>query len=281
MSIGYEVQVPPIYTLNFYNAIANGGKMMRPYLVREIQQEGRVIVENSPEIINSSICKESTLKKLQGMLLGVVENGTAKSLKSKYFGIAGKTGTAQLEYKNGKAGGYQYTFCGYFPADNPIYSCIVVVKKPAKQTSAGASCGDVFKVVAEKIYALQIEQNFSDLVEWEKNSDKSYNLPNVKSGARENVEMAMDLLDLSYEANESDWISLSTLNNSDKLQVEERVVLEDVVPDVRGMGAIDAVYLLENCGLNVELKGAGRVVKQSIQSGKNVVRGSKIELILR
>ena len=281
MSIGYAVQVPPIYTLNYYNAIANGGKLMRPYLVREIRRDGHVIMKNSPEVINSSICKSSTLKKVQGMLEGVVEYGTAKSIASDLFPIAGKTGTAQLGYGKGGVTKHQVSFCGYFPADKPMYSCIVVVKEPQMNPAAAFMCGDVFKKVAERIYSQEVENDIDELAKWEGDSIQRYNLPRVKAGAREEVEDAMDELNLKYEKDESDWILMSKSEEYNELVANSRPVLNNLVPNVVGMGAADAVYLMESCGMYVQLYGKGRVVKQSIPNGQNVVKGATVVLTLR
>ena len=280
MSIGYEVLVPPIYTLNFYNAIANGGKMMRPYLVREVKRGNNVVLKNKPEVMNSSICKTSTLKKVQGMLEGVVENGTAKVVRSKVFSIAGKTGTIQKLTPEGKR--HQVSFCGYFPADKPLYSCIVVVKEPSVHNpSAGAICGTVFKSVAEKIYAQKIEKEVVDLERWQGDSIVEYNLPRVKAGKCELIEDAIDELDLNQVRDKSEWISLSPSNENNELVAERRAVLDDLVPNVMGMGATDAVYLMENCGLYVQVSGKGRVVYQSIPSGQKAVKGSTVVLRLK
>ena len=281
MSIGYATQVPPIYTLNFYNAIANGGKMMRPYLVREIKREGQVLVSNKPEVAKSSICKSSTLKKVQGMLEGVVEYGTAKTIKSEQFAIAGKTGTAQLGYGKGGVVKHQVSFCGYFPADNPMYSCIVVVKEPQMAPAAAFMCGDVFKKIAERIYAKETNLQMEDMERWQSDSLNAYNLPRVKAGAREEVESAMDELDLNYQRNKSDWVVLSKSQDEAKLIADMRPIVDDLVPNVVGMGAIDAVYLMESCGLHVQLQGKGRVVSQSILNGQKAVRGSTVVLKLR
>ncbi|MBO5729373.1 MAG: transpeptidase family protein [Paludibacteraceae bacterium] len=281
MSIGYATQVPPIYTLNFYNAIANGGKMMRPYLVREIKRDGQVLVSNKPEVAKSSICKSSTLKKVQGMLEGVVEYGTAKTIKSEQFAIAGKTGTAQLGYGKGGVVKHQVSFCGYFPADNPMYSCIVVVKEPQMAPAAAFMCGEVFKKVAERIYAKETNLQMEDMERWQSDSLNVYNLPRVKAGAREEVESAMDELDLNYQRNKSDWVVLSKSQDEAKLIADMRPIVDDLVPNVVGMGAIDAVYLMESCGLHVQLQGKGRVVSQSILNGQKAVRGSTVVLKLR
>jgi cell division protein FtsI (penicillin-binding protein 3) len=281
MSIGYTVQVPPIYTLNFYNAIANGGKMMRPYVVKEIRRDGHTILKNSPEVINSSICKSSTLKKVQGMLEGVIGYGTAKANKSDEFGIAGKTGTAQLGYGQGGVTKHQVSFCGYFPSDKPMYSCIVVVKEPQMAPAAAFMCGDVFKKVAERIYAQEQDKDLADLERWQGDSIQPYNLPRVKAGSRELVEEAMDELDLNYQKDKSDWVSLSKSTEHNELVANARPMLNNLVPNVVGMGAADAVYLLESCGMHVQLYGKGRVIRQSILNGQTIVKGSTIVLTLR
>ena len=281
MSIGYVVQVPPIYTLNFYNAIANGGKMMRPYLVKEIRRDGHVIERNSPQVVKSSICKTSTLKKVQGMLEGVVEYGTAKTIASDLFPIAGKTGTAQLNYGKGAVTKHQVSFCGYFPADKPMYSCIVVVKEPEMAPAAAFMCGDVFKKVAERIYSQEIETDVTDLERWKGDSIHPYNLPMVKAGARREVEDAMKELNLKYDRDASDWIVMTKSTEYAGLIANSRPVLNNLVPNVVGMGAADAVYLLESSGMHVQLYGKGRVVDQSIQNGQNIVKGSTITLTLK
>ena len=282
MSIGYVAQVPPIYTLNYYNAIANGGKLMRPYLVREIRRNGQVIERNSPKVINSSICKSSTLKRVQGMLEDVVEYGTAKSIASDLFPIAGKTGTAQLGYgKRGVQKRHQVSFCGYFPADKPMYSCIVVVKEPQMEPAAACMCGEVCKKVAERIYSQEVEKDIKDVSRWEGDSLHRDNLPRVKAGAREVVEDAMEELNLKYEKDASDWISMSKSEEYNELVANPRPILTNLVPNVVGMGATDAVYLLESCGMHVQLYGKGRVVRQSIMNGQNIVKGSTITLILK
>ena len=281
MSIGYVVQVPPIYTLNFYNAIANGGKMMRPYLVKEIRRDGHVIERNSPQVVKSSICKTSTLKKVQGMLEGVVEYGTAKTIASDLFPIAGKTGTAQLNYGKGAVTKHQVSFCGYFPADKPMYSCIVVVKEPEMPPAAAFMCGDVFKKVAERIYSQEIETDVTDLERWKGDSIHPYNLPMVKAGARREVEDAMKELNLKYDRDASDWIVMTKSTEYAGLIANSRPVLNNLVPNVVGMGAADAVYLLESSGMHVQLYGKGRVVSQSIPNGQNIVKGSTITLTLK
>lgn len=282
MSIGYGVQVPPIYTLNYYNAIANDGKLMRPYLVRRIEEDGRVVKEIKPEVVNSSICSNSTLRKLRKMLEGVVEYGTAKPNKSTNFKIAGKTGTAQLGYgKRSNVVKHQVSFCGYFPADKPLYSCIVVVKEPQMPPAAAFMCGAVFKEVAEKVFAQSVDLELERLPRWEGDSIDCVNLPRVKAGRSDLVEEALDKLDLDYEREKCDWIAYVPSCEEQELQGKKRPVLDNLVPNVVGMGASDALYLMEKAGLRVTIYGKGRVVRQSLSPGINASRGAMVTLYLR
>ena len=281
MSIGYNVQVPPIYTLNFYNAIANGGKLMRPYLVDRIEKNGSVIKQFKPQVVNSSICKSSTLSKVKGMLEDVVDYGTAKTIKSKEFSIAGKTGTAQLGYGRGGAVKHQVSFCGYFPADNPMYSCIVVVKEPQMAPAAAFMCGEVFRNVAEKIYAQQVACEIERLPRWSADSLHLANLPRVKSGNRLFTENAMNNLNVDFAKDRGDWASFERITGSSDIVESSRPVLNNLVPNVVGMGASDAVYLMERAGLIVTMYGRGRVSSQSINPGNNAVKGTAVSLILK
>ena len=215
------------------------------------------------------------------MLEGVVKDGTAKSNNTKEFAIAGKTGTAQLGYGHGGVVKHQVSFCGYFPADKPMYSCIVVVKEPQMAPAAAFMCGDVFKKVAERIYAQEKDKDIDELERWQGDSIQPYNLPNVKAGSRAIIEEAMDKLDLNYQKDKSDWISMSKSSEQAGLISKPRPVLNNLVPNVVGMGAADAVYLLESCGMYVQLYGKGRVVSQSIMNGQNIVKGSTITLTLK
>lgn len=276
MSIGYGVQIPPIYTLNFYNAIANNGTLVRPYLVKQIEKDGNVVMRNSPEVLKSSICKPSTLNKLKGMLEEVVEYGTAKANASKEFKIAGKTGTAQLYYGKGGVTKHQVSFCGYFPADKPLYSCIVVVKEPKMAPSAAFMSGAVFHDVAERVYSMAVKKHISSL---ERCQDKV--LPEVKGGKRSVVEKAMKQADVDFERNAGDWVTLE--ENAEDMEFVENVcpTLDNRVPDVVGMGLSDAVYLMESAGLYVMTYGKGKVVRQSLRAGAQVSPGATVSLVLR
>lgn len=275
MSIGYGVQIPPIYTLNFYNAIANDGTLMRPYLVKRIEKDGSVIMKNSPEVLKSSICKPATLNKVKGMLEGVVDYGTAKQNASKEFKIAGKTGTAQLYYGKHGITRHQVSFCGYFPADKPLYSCIVVVKEPKMAPAAAFMSGVVFHDVAERVYAMSVKKHISSI------SSESGALPNVKGGKRNVVEKAMRLADVDYEKTAGDWVAVSVNDENKELQENTRPALDKIVPNVKGMGLSDAVYLMESAGLYVRAYGKGRVVSQSLTAGSQVSPGATVTLTLR
>lgn len=281
MSIGYEIQVPPIYTLNFYNAIANGGKLMRPYIVQRIEKDGQVVKENVPTEVNQSVCKASTLRKVQGMLEDVVEYGTARQNRSREFAIAGKTGTAQLGYGKGGVVKHQVSFCGYFPADKPMYSCIVVVKEPQMAPAAAFMSGAVFHDVAEKVYAQKVTRELDRMEKWRPDSLHKANLPSVKAGRRTEVEDAMDRVNVDYVRDKGDWVAVKREGESDELLEQQRPILDNLVPNVVGMGASDAVYLMERAGLNVQIYGKGRVVRQSLMPGSNIVKGGYVSLQLK
>lgn len=247
MSFGYETMIPPIYTLAFYNAIANDGRMVRPFFVKELMRDGKTVELFQPEVIRESICSERTLAIVRDMLLGVVEKGTGKDAHSDVVRIAGKTGTAQIASGGVyRRAGHQVAFCGYFPADAPKYSCIVLIRQPRiGYPSGGRMAGGVLKAIAEKIYATRtavdvrtIERDSTAVME-----------PRVKGG---------DIRD-----------------------VEDASLRAGLVPRVVGMGAKDAVYLMERAGLRVSLSGAGRVVRQSILPGQRVRAGQSVVLTLK
>ncbi len=281
MSFGYETQIPPIYTLAFYNAIANGGKMMRPIFTKEIIKDGKTIQHFSPEVIKESICSDSTLAIIQDMLLGVVEKGTGKAVHSDIIRIAGKTGTAQIASGGVyRTSGHQVAFCGYFPADNPKYSCIVVIRRPRiGYPSGGTMSGGVVKAVAEKIYASYM---LYDVREMERDS-LAVPLPQVKGGNREAVESVLDELDIPTDADslETIWTFARLSQDSTKIELRNLEIHDGTVPRVIGMGAKDAVYLMEKAGLRVSLSGVGRVVSQSVSPGGKVYKGQTVLLTLR
>ncbi len=281
-SYGYYVEIPPIYTLMFYNAIANKGEMVKPFLVKAICQNGTENEKFEKEVINSSICSQNTLGKVNQMLVDVVEKGTAKAVRSENFQIAGKTGTARVGYsKTRVAKTHQLSFCGYFPADAPKYSCIVVVWDPGEKRnpSAGNICGPVFKNIAERIYAqsplLQEKPNTPcDVVELQ--------IPVTKNGKREELQIVLDKLDIPYHPQNMDqeeWIFSEAKKTAVNMRTQK--MYAHLVPNTIGMGARDAVFLLENRGLRVRISGRGIVDSQSIEAGKVIKKGDIIQLRLK
>jgi len=283
MSIGYVTNIPPIYTLAFYNAIANNGQLMRPYFVKSLSRNGETMKEFSPTILNPKICSDETLVKIHLMLDSVVRNykGTGKPANSPVVLIAGKTGTAQLSkgskgYKEGGAS-HQVSFCGYFPANEPKYSCIVVVREPGKGApSGGLMAGSVFREIAERIYARDSRLNPGE----QKDSIKTL-LPVIKSGNRNLTKVLLDEYKISAKMTKiekSVWINSKT--NADGIELTPEEVILKLVPDVRNMGARDAVYLLGNMGLHVTLTGRGKVASQSIAPGSFYNKGQIVSLAL-
>ena len=282
MSIGYEVQMPPIYTLAFYNAIANNGKMIRPYLVKSIQRDGKTIKTFTTETINEAICKPSTLTKIKSMLEGVVQKGTGKSVESPYVKIAGKSGTAQISQG---AGGYklngithQVSFCGYFPADNPRYSVVVVIREPQiGVASGGHMAGAVVKDIAELVYAKKMTVTPAEMGKVE-NSPK---LPVVKGGSYTEVQTVLSKLAINFMGDKGNNKWIQTQSDTGSVQIRALNYRRNSVPNVLGMGAKDAVYLLENMGLRTQLVGRGKVIGQSLAAGAYPQKGQTVVLTLQ
>jgi len=279
MSYGYESKMTPLQVLTFYNAVANNGKMIKPRLVQEIRDKGMLIKQFNTEVINPMIVSRETLGKAQAMLKGVCETGTGRSLQNEYFKIAGKTGTAQVATGQGgyQKGMYLASFAGYFPADNPRYSMIVTVFNPKSGVYYGGSvAGPIFKEIAEKVYASQIL--FEELKEVEQQENKT--LPEIKKGK------SADIIKL---ANELKIESITGEPSTDLAEIKkenERFILSDAnlqvgkVPDVRGMGVSDALFILENSGLQVKVNGVGKVSKQSLTPGTDFRKGQTIYIRL-
>ncbi len=277
MSIGYVAQMPPIYTLAFYNAIANGGKLMKPYYVNSIESQGEVIQKFKPQVINNSICSSSTLKDLHKVLELVMTKGTGKVAASDHVRIAGKTGTAQLGYGIGGIVRHQVSFCGYFPADDPKYSAIVVIRRPRIGYASGSTmAGGAFKKMAERVNAHQVKLSINDV------TDESADtiVPFVMSGNTKHTKKVLNYLGLDYEFDDAEWIKVS-VNEDLEYHGKINPVVDDYVPDVRGMGARDAVYLIEKCGMRVQIYGRGRVVRQSVAPKSKVFKGGTVTLIMK
>ncbi len=278
MSIGYELRLTPLQILTFYNAVANNGRMVKPKFVKEIQRSGRTIKTFKTEVLNSSICSRSSIKKAKEILEGVVERGTAITLSKSAYKIAGKTGTAQIAAK-GKGydkSNYNASFVGYFPADDPKYSCIVVISRPQGAYYASSVAVPVFQDIADKVYATNIS-----LQKQEEEKVGKITWPVHATGLLDELEMIYDKLDipLDDETTKSEW-ALSVKSDS-IVRLDKKTIVEGMVPSVKGMGAKDAIYILESMGLKVNLSGRGYVKEQSIPPGSKVVKGSQIYLILQ
>lgn len=278
MAYGYGFEMSPLHTLAVYNAVANEGKMIKPMFVTAVRQADNSIKEFETEVINSKICSNSTLKKLKELLEGVVENGTAKNLKSAHYKIAGKTGTAQI-LENGKyVHRYITSFVGYFPANKPKYSAIVLVKNPKGVYQYGNSvAGPVFKDIADNIYARDINLH-SAMAKVEKQPDDAA-FPVIKAGRQEELNVLVDELGFDIKGEtEEEWVKAA--RNGSAISWNKNQVSKERVPDVTGMTFRDALYLLESTGLRVVHEGVGRVNKQSITPGARVSKGSRIYLKL-
>jgi len=280
MSYGAEIEIAPINTLAFYNAIANNGKMVRPIFAKEIQRNGKTVERMKTETIVSPICSDKTLKIIQSMLANTVANSkaTAHVVHSEVVSIAGKTGTAQIVNRQGSVIGHNVSFCGYFPVDNPQYSCIVFMHRPNGSPSGGLMCGSVFKTIAEKVYSRQEKIVVRSM---EADSMRTV-VPQVKSGDAEAMAYVLDELNIKSTGKvKSDYAAGRRNPNTQSIDMQELAFNNNLVPNVTGMGAKDAVYVLEKCGLNVRLSGRGRVESQSVPSGQRVVKGQTITITLR
>jgi cell division protein FtsI (penicillin-binding protein 3) len=279
MAYGYEMQITPLQMLAFYNAVANDGRYIAPIFVREIRRLGNTVEQFKARVINEKIVSDITIKKAQALLEGVVTEGTGKGVASPLYRIAGKTGTAQVAdankgYRVDKK--YQASFCGYFPADNPKYSLIVVVNNPRKGTYYAASvAGPVFREIADRVYASDV--NMYDALKDQKFAG-NLKMPESKTGekkATQNVYKAFGIKAL-FAAN-SNYVRVDTNNGIANKDVQ---LIEGSVPDVSGMGLKDALYVLGNSGLKTLVRGSGRVVRQSLIAGTRVAKGEPIILEL-
>lgn len=281
MAIGYEVLQTPLQTLAFYNAVANNGKFVRPQFVKEIRRGAETIKVFNPIVINEKICSDNTLAILKSCLEGVMKDGgTGSKLTSSLFEIAGKTGTARilnegLSYGQKGQETYQASFVGYFPADKPIYSCIVVVSAPSKDIYGAIVSGTVFASIANKVYASTLEYHPAI----NEGKRKVSGAPTSLNGSKYDLLKCFKKLGVDFSV-ESDGEWFITKKDSTKVQLQRKTINKNSVPNVIGLSAKDAVYLIESKGMTAHVIGYGKVVKQSIPSGKQIFRGGVIELKL-
>ncbi|MBR6285998.1 MAG: transpeptidase family protein [Bacteroidaceae bacterium] len=290
MSIGYETQVPPISTLTFYNAIANGGKMIKPRLVTSYSYEGETIYEYPTEVLIDKICKTSTLEKIKKILYGVVNQkknargvgGLGKPAGSETFGVAGKTGTAQVATGGSYTGERRYlvSFCGFFPYENPKYTAIVAIQKRGLPASGGAQAGSVFGLIAKRIMASEAESN------QKLSNDNEYLFtPVTKNGDISAAQNVLQELGLGKFC--KGWSGTSTSpqwgcveNDNRQIKFTCHSPQKNIMPNIIGMGARDAVFILESLGLKVRLSGTGKVAEQSISAGTKIERGTSVSIKL-
>ena len=287
MSIGYETQVPPISTLTFYNTIANNGKMMRPRFVSKVVKNGETIMEFPPEVMRPQIAKEKSIKELQTILEQVVSVGLGKRAGSPNFKVAGKTGTAQVSKGAGgyKSGGTNYlvSFAGYFPADNPRYSCIVCIQKSGLPASGGSMSGKVFHDIAEGIMAQSLKLDVKDAKD-----SASIFVPDVKNGNVLAADYVLTHLGIktntnwggSYANGNPIWGKAEQMGSRSIRLIREKQYGKGTVPDVMGMGARDAIFNMESRGIKTRIVGRGKVIKQSLVPGTPVKKGAVCSLEL-
>ncbi|TNE82031.1 MAG: PASTA domain-containing protein [Bacteroidetes bacterium] len=282
MSIGYETQFTPLKILTLYNAIANQGRMVKPILVTEVRQTGKLVHKYETEDIAKSVCSKETLKKVRQALEGVVQNGTARNLKNDNYRIAGKTGTTQMA-RGGKytKSFYKSSFAGYFPADNPKYACIVSINGASKGIYYGSAvAGPVFLEIANKVYASSLHMH-KDISETAHTPEIA--TPRNFSGKLKDIRDVMNRLNIAHkvgEANEEiEWTTTARMERN--MRLEQRKIIQNLVPNVSGMSLQDALFLLENRGLKVVVSGKGNVYRQSMNPGTAVYKGATIVIELR
>ena len=282
MAFGYNIEITPLQTLNLYNAIANNGVMMRPYLVNSIQEEGKIIKSISPKVYNAQLCKPTTVRDLRIALEGVCINGTGKLLfKNSLYKVAGKTGTALVANGNKgyDEGIYQSSFAGYFPADNPQYTVVVIIKnKPHAASFYGASvAGPVFKEIADRLYSTYI-QNKLDIAPVFTVKDSSLFNYSVSKISLQTItkQLSIPYQDSSLASN--NWIQLE--GKGKNLKAATQIISDTTMPNMTGMKLQDALWLCEKKGLQVKCVGKGKVVKQSIAQGEVIIKGQQIQIDL-
>ena len=283
MAHGYELMMTPLQILNLYNTVANDGKMMKPYIVEEIRHGSKVTKKFGKRVLKERIASANTIEKAQEMLASAVEIGTGSKLKSEDYKFSGKTGTASINYasKTGEKKSHNASFAGYFPAENPEYSLIVVIYNPKGAYYGSVVAGPVFRGIADKTYALKKEMisPINKAITGVEENDQTLVISSVGTGKgyKKDFEDLFDFLDIDYQKEEGNWgkVSTSELN----VNIQKDKILKSKVPDVRGMGLRDALYVLENLGLVVEVHGYGKVKKQTIRPGTKI-NGQTIEIFL-
>ncbi len=276
MSVGYELQITPLQLATFYNAIANDGKMMKPYLVSETQRFGQTVETFDPIVLNEKVCSQKTIEQLKQCLEAVVDSGTAKHLKNNYYDFAGKTGTAQIFENNAYGDKHLASFAGYFPADNPKYTCVVIVNSPSNHVYYGGYvAAPVFREVADKVYShfINMRAPVNEI------DSLTANIHAEGKGYTSDYRQILSWFGVNDNFNDDkDWVMFET----DHKNIEQTpfLIFSTLMPDVKNMGLRDALYLLESYGLKVDILGIGKVVSQSIPAGTAIARGNYVMIQL-
>lgn len=281
LSVGYETQQTPLQTLTFYNAVANNGKVVKPQFVKQIKRGTEIIKNFEPEVLNAKICSNKTLHEIKLCLEGVMKNGTGRKLTSSYFDIAGKTGTAEIlndDMRYGTRGEKKYlaSFVGYFPVEKPIYSCIVSIAASGENIYGASVSGTVFAAIANKVYATSLQ--YHEAVN--ENIQKAKETPISNDGNLYDLVTAMNKLQVPYKKSiETEWVN--THAKDKKIELSKREIIKGTVPNVKGMTAKDAIYLIEKAGMKAKIIGYGTVYKQSYAPGTPAYNEGVVELTLR
>jgi cell division protein FtsI (penicillin-binding protein 3) len=281
MAFGYNLSVTPLQTLVLYNAVANNGKMMKPYLLNAVSDEGRTIKTFEPTVVQEKICNDETLAQLKQCLEGVCTDGTAKQLFAKNpYKVAGKTGTALVA--DGNRGYtdkiYQSSFAGFFPAENPQYTIVVVIKnKPHAAVFYGASvAGPVFKDISDRLYTTYVRQANTNTIQAKRDSSL-YTYAGLKNDVQ-HVAGKLNIKSNSINARGDEFVNVS--GNNTMLAMEKRSMTDMVMPQLKGFGLKDAIMACENIGLKVTVKGKGKVMAQSIIAGQRIAKGQLVNIEL-
>ena len=276
MAYGYELKLTPLQTLTLYNAVANDGKMLAPLFVKEIQHLGTTVKKFEARVINKQIASKEAIGKMQKMMEGVMVEGTGKKLRSPLYSSAGKTGTAQMADGSRGYGArrYQSSFAGYFPAENPKYSMIVVIRNPRNGYYGGSVAGPVFRELADMVFAndLSLHKTFNN----RKVNVAGNKVPYTLKGSKDATAKVYEMLGVQSV----NWNSIVAADKDSANYSAEAFTVaeykEGVVPNVKGMGLVDAIYAMENAGFKTTVKGKGRVINQSLVAGQKLKPGTRV-----
>jgi cell division protein FtsI (penicillin-binding protein 3) len=277
MAHGYELHLTPLQTLSFYNAVANNGKRMQPYIVSQVNDGSEIVKKFKPIVVDQKIASNRTLELAQKLLQGVVLQGTGSSLRTSQYSFAGKTGTTKLEYWKEDQNKYQASFAGYFPAEDPQYSCIVLVNNPTQNGYYGGTvAGKVFRIIADKCMGTDI--NLMAEARPDVSLPVPPSIPTFQAGYTSDINQVIKDLKLDFQNDaKGEWAIL--MPEEEGMVLKSRSLEKGLVPNVVGMGIRDAIFILENRGMTVKVNGCGRVREQSVAAGTKL-HGQKIMLFL-